>query len=664
MRPPPALTRVNDRLLTPEYAAPEQILGHPVTTACDAYALGALLYELLTGRRPFVAHHPADLELERLICCNDPQRPSMTIQRAIDDSPEQGIPKVAAIAAARSITPERLARRLRGDLDAICLRALRKEPQQRYGSVEQLANDVRRYLANKTVSARQRTWLYRSQRFMRRHTWGVGAATACVLLVGAFAVMTSLQAQRIAAGRDRATQERARAETVSNFMLDVFEATDPVTPGREVTARELLDQAAQRIDSRLTDQREVRVRLLRAIAKAYSRQGQFARAIDYLERAFDVRKHLPEKDDSTVAGTYIDLAMAQRSNGQLLSSDISLRAAATLLNASPHRSDPARARLLAAMGRLYLDRSDWREGKKVLVESARLMRISNAQEPFALVEVLRDLSGAQFFGGDALGAEKTAREAVALGHASLPALHPVRVSAESQLAEVLVNLGGADEEATRLLENLLAARRVLYGALSVDVADTLDLLAKIRERQGQQQQAEEFLREALDIRVRTMGPDHFLTGYQHTSLGAFLWRRARPIEAERELRAALSIFARSLPPDHQYIASAEYVLGESLIAQGRYREAETTLIAARDRGLRSDAPAWRAARITSALGEAIYRQHRVSEGEQLLLAGYRGVMSDAATNHETRERARARLIRFHHKFHHAKSVVQLAQSTS
>ncbi|MET0987877.1 MAG: serine/threonine-protein kinase, partial [Steroidobacteraceae bacterium] len=200
-----ALTRMNDRLLTPEYAAPEQILGQAVTTASDVYALGTVLYELLTGTRPFVVpSSTTQLELERLICINDPPRPSAAIKRAIEH-PMKGAIGVHDIAAARDVSAERLVRRLGGDLDAICMRALRKEPQHRYSSVEQLADDVRRYLASEPVSARQGNWFYYSKRFVRKHAFGVSAAAAFVLFVLAFAIVMSVQAQRIAAERDRAT---------------------------------------------------------------------------------------------------------------------------------------------------------------------------------------------------------------------------------------------------------------------------------------------------------------------------------------------------------------------------------------------------------------------------------------------------------------------------
>src|SRR5690606_28671564 len=129
-----ALTRMNDRLLTPEYASPEQILGRPVTTASDVYALGVVLYELLTGLRPYtVPASASQLDLERFICVTDPQRPSAAVRRAAESGPRSGRSDMTAIALARGLMPDRLRRRLPGDIDAIVMRALRKEPRRRYG---------------------------------------------------------------------------------------------------------------------------------------------------------------------------------------------------------------------------------------------------------------------------------------------------------------------------------------------------------------------------------------------------------------------------------------------------------------------------------------------------------------------------------------------------
>jgi serine/threonine protein kinase len=288
------LTRMNERLLTPEYASPEQIIGGAVTTASDVYSLGIVLYRLLTGLRPYdLSGVTSQLEMERSICVADPPRPSLNLQRAMLSGPVEGEPTVAVLALARSMSPERLRRRLVGDIDAIVMRALRKEPQHRYSSVERLVADIRHYLENEPVQARQGNWVYYTQRFVRRHTTAVAASAGFLIFLTGVAIVMSIQRQSIAAALERATHDRERAEQVSEFMLDVFSAADPfVNAGKEPTARALLDQAARNIQGDLSQQPEVRARLLEAIGRSYRRMGQPGRAVAYLQDSLRLQRQL------------------------------------------------------------------------------------------------------------------------------------------------------------------------------------------------------------------------------------------------------------------------------------------------------------------------------------------------------------------------------------
>src|SRR5690606_37311382 len=262
-------TRVDVRIFTPEYAAPEQLTGEaPVTTATDVYSLGVLLFELLTGRRPDRAQEAA--------------LPGAALGRALagaaDTAERAG--RLEEAARQRGTTPERLRRRLRGDLESIVSTALEREPARRYASAGELLADVERHLAGFPVEARGPSIRYRAALFVRRHRVGVGAAALVVLsLVGGLGAAV-WQAGRAARERDQARLERARAEQVSGFVLGLFEAADPLTDERLDTlrARDLIERGVDRVRTQLADQPDVKAGTLATLANVYMHLGLYAQA--------------------------------------------------------------------------------------------------------------------------------------------------------------------------------------------------------------------------------------------------------------------------------------------------------------------------------------------------------------------------------------------------
>ena len=642
-----ALTRMNDRLLTPEYASPEQILGRAVTTASDVYALGVVLYELMCGLRPYtVPASASQLELERSICVTDPMRPSTAVHRALDGA-SGGNSDMAAIAAARNLTVDRLSRKLLGDIDSIVMRALRKEPERRYASVEQLAADVRRYLSREPVLARQGNWLYYSGRFVRRHAVGASAGAAFLMFVVAFAIAMSIQTQRVAAERDRATQENAIAERVSEFMLSIFGASDPFeSHGKVVTARELLDQAGRNIRGDTSQPPEVRARLLEAIGRAYHRQNEYALSVSFLEQGLHIRRQMAEADGAKIASIMSELANAQRLLGDLDAADKTLKEALDLTRQHRNERSLTYASLLTTLGRGELQVGNVAAARRYFEESLALNKALRDPRDPEIAAVLLALSSVFMWSDDLAAAERAARQSVAIFSDTVADLHPDRVQAELRLAEVLLAQNRVDE-ADPLFKKSLDAQRTLYGANSRQVADVLDYLASVRRSQGLLAQAEDFSRRALSVQEMALGDQHFMTGYFRASLASHLMRRNRLDEAERLLRQSLETYGKTLPPDHQYVASSEHLLGELLLARNELTEAEAMLTAAMNRWRRTDSAKWRSARSASALGEVFYRQGRTQSAERYLAESYRILAADESAERDARIKARERITRFY-----------------
>lgn len=258
--------------MTPHYASPEQVRGDTITTASDVYSLGVLLYKLLTGRLPHRLSGLSVLEIDQVLNQETPVKASNAVTMATADE---------SIRGARS---RQLARRLAGDLDNIVAMALRPEPDRRYGSAEQLAQDLERHLTGQPVMARRATFGYRMNVFLRRNKLAAAVTALILLLIVAFAASTARQATETARQRDRAELERDKATQVSAFLVDLFREVDPwEAPGSDLTVREVLDRGSVKIEQELENQPEVRATLQQAIGTVYTHLGLHDQATPHLE---------------------------------------------------------------------------------------------------------------------------------------------------------------------------------------------------------------------------------------------------------------------------------------------------------------------------------------------------------------------------------------------
>jgi eukaryotic-like serine/threonine-protein kinase len=631
-----ALTRVHERVLTVEYASPEQIRGDAITTSSDVYSLGVMLYELLTGVLPFpLMPNASQVELERLVCLTDPPRPSAAVLAALEGTPEN----MLAIAAARNLTPERLAGYLEGDLDAIALRALRKEAEHRYSSVEQFSTDLRRHLQNEPVQARQGNWVYYSQRFMRRHTATVAVGATFVLGLIGVSIAMSVQAHRIAIERDR-------AEVVSEFMTDVFAASDPfVNRGEEPTASELLEAAAQKINKDLQAEPEVRARLLEAIGRSLVRQARSASAITYLEEAARLQRMLGRNDVRT-ASVLTELAISYREVGRFDDANRAFEEGLAISRRLKQEKSKYSARLLTDLGRLEMWRGQVDKAAQHFEAGLAMTQALDGSRSLEAGSILADLASIHLWRDDLAGAEKLAREAVAIYRDKAPELHPDRITADFALGEVLFYRGQQDA-AAELLESVLSARRKLYAATSSRIADVLIMLAQVRHQQRHLQQAEQLLREAIDIARQGQEKEQHKIVYPLTTLGRLLMERGAIAEAERDLSEALSLSVRTLGANHQYTASCGHYLGEVLLQMGNLQQAAQILQITIERWHMAGAPGWRAARSQNALAETLYRLGQTDAAKRLLIASYLDLQADPQTDKDALEQAKQRLARYY-----------------
>ncbi len=509
------LTRDGRLPLTPQYAAPEQVRGEAITTATDVYALGVLLYELLTGQPPYRLDASRPAEWERVIGGVEPQRPSAAAPQG----------------EAESHGGEPLKKRLAGDLDTICLKALRKEPERRYPSPEALGADLERHLGGLPVEARPDTLAYRARKFVGRHRRAV-AATAAVVV--AFLALVGFYTQRLATERDRAEQEATTAEQVTAFLVDVFQSSDPfIVGGQEVTARELLDRGVERIDG-LGDEPAVQAVLLSVFGNIYHRLGLYDDARPLLERALTrYREVWGPTHERTALG-------------------------------------------LSELAGLLIDVGELDEAERLLREALAIDRRLDSDDPSGVVRRLNNLASVLWNKGAYAEAEPLYRDALAVRRRLHDGPHPDVALSLNNLASVLQDLG-AYAEAESLYREALAMWRQLHGDEHPYIAGTLGNLAGLLVERRAYAEAEPLLREVLAMWRRLLGDEHPDVAVSLNNLAGLLDSVGKETEAEALYRESLAMRRRLLGDEHPYVMQSLINLAGVVYDQDRYEEAETHL---------------------------------------------------------------------------------------
>jgi serine/threonine-protein kinase len=592
-----AETRTDMRLMTPTYASPEQVRGGTITVASDVYALGVVLYELLTGRLPYEFKSYGTRDIEQVITETDPIRPSTAVSKQAEHISDDGTPVAITtdeICRRRKTVPDRLRRTLAGDLDTIVLMALRKEPDRRYASVEMLAEDLRHYSVGLPVRAQRDTWRYRAGKFVRRHRVGVAAAAVVVVLLAGFAITMAVQAQRIARERDTAALERENAEQVTDFLVDLFLVSDPQENlGQEITAREVLERGAARIDSELVDQPEIRATMLETMSRVYNNMGQLDQALTFLSEARTLREDLADgRATAELAAVLHSQGIVQLERGEFAEAESllvrSMEMRRELFGENSEEVVDTKSVygwLLFTQGHydraepLLLDASEWAE--TILADGAveRLDPSTVTDEQLELYDgaatIINNLGALYSYQGRLDEAETVNRRVLEIRRHVVGNDHPSVMVTLNNLGNLLREKGEyADAEP--MLEEALAINRTLHGR-HPRVAISLHNLSLAKVALGDYDAAEALDREALSMRRELLNEEHPDIANTLHNLGWQRLERGAYEEAEGYFRDAIAQWGKTFPDDHPNFVTAYRNLGHTLVELGRFAAADSAL---------------------------------------------------------------------------------------
>ena len=617
-----AMTQADIRIMTPDHASPEQIRGQHITTASDVYVLGVLLYELLVGRRPFRVEGLRLIDIERLICEQQPVPPSHALSTAQLSSAE-----LEATAARRRTTGARLRRQLSGDLDNIVMMAMRKEPERRYGSVELLSSDIANHARGMPVIARKDTWGYRTRKFVSRHALGVSLAAAFVGLLAAFAVAMYVQSERIRQERDVAQAERERAEAQQNraeqaynFLIDAFRRSDPAEHrGERVTAEEILERGARRIDVELKQDPETQANMMEAIGRVYTSLGQPDKALPLLERSLDLRRDLLGAEHLMTASSMLSLAAARRDKGEFDRAEDLFREALSIQQRSLGPDDESVAVTLKELAQLLREGGEWDAAEKIYRQSLDIYMQRGLERGSGAARVMNGLAAVLIYKGEHAASEALFQRALDIDTVLLGKTHPYVAMEMMNLALALQMQDKLVAAEPLYVESIEIMRRV-NGPTHPDTVDALGNYGWLLQVKGELAEAERVLREVAALRRQNFGERDAGAAYSMSNLADVLYERGKLGEAESLYRDALSIFDESLPPTHPNVASSLTGLARVYAEQGD----ESRVRALIDRAVgiwRKELPAghWRIANSQAALGLCFVRGRKYPEAERVLL---------------------------------------------
>ncbi len=606
---------------TPEYASPEQIKGEIITTSSDVYSLGIVLYKLLTGHHPYKlkSHFPSDIKDSVLHA--EPTKPSEIIYETVEKKYDEKVITISpeTVSSTREGSIEKLHKKLIGDLDNIVAMSIRKEAERRYSSVENFAEDIKRYLNDQPVNAHKDSLSYRSKKFVKRNKTAVitFAIINIFIILGLGGIIW--QSRIASIERDNAKLEAEKANQIKSFLLNMISSPDPKQDGREVKVIDAIQKAAKSLSTELQGQKQIEAEIRTIIGTTYQNLGIYDSAEVEMNKALDINQKLFGEKSYETAVSLKNLGVVLEYKGDYESTEKLYRKSLDMLKSVEDKPSLELAKMLDSYGSLFTDMGNYQKAEEVSYEALLTAEKVRGDDDYDVISIKNNLATA-------------------------------------------LNYNGKLDKADSLYRVCLKAFRKKFGNNHIRVSNVLNNLAFISIYKQEHHKALPLLEESINIKKKILGEDHPDLILAYSNLGSTYFNDSQFVKAEEIIKASVDVGLKNFDENNVNLSRSYMWYGRALAANGKFKDGINFLsksysIRKKEFGQNNKLTLT----VEMQLGKCLLNAKQFSEAENHLLKSYQGLNEKYGEEDRTTKLALSALVDLYKNWGKPNKAAQLSR---
>ena len=565
--------------LTPEFASPEQIKGETITTSSDVYSLGIILYKLLTGHSPYKIKSRFHSDIRQIITQTEPSKPSEIIFKTFVDESEENNSKInpESISRTREGSIDKLHKKLIGDLDNIVSMAIRKEPKRRYSSVDNFADDIKRYLNDRPVTAHSDSLIYRSKKFIKRNKTAVIFATIIFLLVNMGLAGVLWQGHLAGIERDIAKLEADKSNRTKSFLLEMISSPDPLKDGSEVKVIDVIQKASAKLQSELINHPQIEAEIRTMLGNTYQNLGIYDSAETELTKALDLNKKIYGDQSKETAISLKNVGLIYHYKGDYEKADDYYKKSLEMFKSVETNPSFERALVLDAYGTLITDQGDYEKAEKITEKALQIAEAVKGSEDPDVAEIQNNLATSYNYLGKLDLADSLYKESLRVFRKVYGNFH-IRVSSSLNNLAFINIFKKEHKQALRLLEEALNIKIVVLGKNHPDLINAYSNVGSTYFNIDDYNNAEKFMKASIDVGLKNYSENNINLSRPYMWYGRTLVANKKFDKGIYYLKKAYLIRKKEFGEKNNLTLTTQSLYGQNLLIAGKLIDAEKHLV--------------------------------------------------------------------------------------